>query len=116
MLPRLERPRQANPHGVLVTCGVRFSERKGTVLEHAHLPPEKVISILDPIREGCGTRSTSRLVGVDKKAVTRYIRKAGAHAGQLHDELVAFSPGDQGAPDRRAVELRGQEGSAMRSR
>jgi len=80
------------------TCDAHVSERKGTVLEHAHLAPEKVIAILDHLREGCGTRSTGRLVRVDKNTVTRYVRLAGAHAGRLHEELVAFSPGDQGGP------------------
>src|SRR3954464_9949762 len=76
------------------TCKARFSERKGTVLEQARLPDEKVHAVLDHIREGCGTRATSRLVKVDKNTVTRYIAQAGAHARPLHDELVAFSPRD----------------------
>ena len=76
------------------TCKARFSERKGTVLEQARLPDETVHAVLDHIREGCGTRATSRLVKVDKNTVTRYIAKAGAHAGPLHRELVAFSPRD----------------------
>jgi transposase-like protein len=76
------------------TCQARFSERRGTVLEQARLPDEKALAVLDHIREGCGTRATSRLVKVDKNTVTRYIAKAGAHARPLHDELVAFSPQD----------------------
>ena len=80
------------------TGGAHASERKGTVLEHAHLPTEKVVAILDHLCEGCGTRSTSRLVDVDKNTVTRYVRLAGTHADRLHHELVAFSPVDQGGP------------------
>jgi LacI family transcriptional regulator len=76
------------------TCKARFSERKGTVLEQARLPDETAHAVLDHIREGCGTRATSRLVKVDKNTVTRYIAKAGAHAEPLHRELVAFSPRD----------------------
>ena len=76
------------------TCKARFSERKGTALEQARLPDEKALAVLDHIREGCGTRATSRLVKVDKNTVTRYIAKAGAHAHPLHRELVAFSPRD----------------------
>ena len=76
------------------TCKARFSERKGTVLEQARLPDETVHAVLNHIREGCGTRATSRLVKVDKNTVTRYIAKAGAHAEPLHRELVAFSPRD----------------------
>jgi len=74
------------------TCMDRFSERKGTVLEQSRLPFDKAISVLDHLREGCGTRSTGRLVGVSKDTVTRLSRKAGRHAQVSHDEHVAFSP------------------------
>src|SRR5262249_62264776 len=76
------------------TCKRSFSERKGTVLEHARLPDGKALAVLKHIREGCGTRATSRLVDVDKNTVTRYLAKAGAHAERPHDELVALSPPD----------------------
>jgi transposase-like protein len=76
------------------TCKKAFSERKGTVLEDSRLPAEKVVSLLDHIREGCGTRATSRLLHVDKNTVTRYIVLAGDHAQELHEEKVAFSPQD----------------------
>src|ERR1700712_3638786 len=55
------------------TCKARFSERKGTVLEHARLPDDKALAVLKHIREGCGTRATGRLVYVDKNTVTRYL-------------------------------------------
>src|SRR5512135_3319000 len=74
------------------TCKARFSERKGTVLEHSRLPDAKALDVLNHLREGCGTRATGRLVRVDKNTVTRYLARAGAHAESLHDELVAFSP------------------------
>lgn len=77
------------------TCKTYFSERKGTVLEQARLPVEKVVSVLQHIQEGCGSRATGRLVKVERNTVTRYIRLAGVHSKQLHDELVAFSPSDQ---------------------
>lgn len=76
------------------TCKARSSERKGTVLEQCRLPDAKALNVLNHIREGCGTRATGRLVGVDKNTVTRYIAMAGAHAQPLHQELVAFSPHD----------------------
>ena len=74
------------------TCKRSFSERKGTVREHARPPDEKALAILNHLREGRGTRATSRLVEVDKNTVTRYLAKAGAHAERLHVDLVAFSP------------------------
>jgi transposase-like protein len=77
------------------TCKKRFSERKGTPLFGLRLPEEKMISLLDHICEGCGVRKTSRLVGVHRDTVTRYILAAGQHAKALHDELAAFSPKNQ---------------------
>jgi len=76
------------------TCKAHFSERKGTVLEGARLAEDRVVAILQHLDEGCGTRATSRLLGVNKNTVTRYVLLAGGHARQLHQELVAFSPHD----------------------
>ena len=77
------------------TCKARFSERKGTPLFDARLPEDKIISVLDHIREGCGVRQTARLCHVNKNTVIRYSLAAGEHAKQSHDEVVAFSPSDQ---------------------
>jgi transposase-like protein len=74
------------------TCRARFSERKGTPLVDSRLPPEKVESVLEHIAEGCGVRQTGRLCRVNRTTVGRYSRLAGAHAQQLHDELVELSP------------------------
>jgi len=77
------------------TCTARFSERKGTPLFDARLPTDTVVSILAHVAEGVGTRKTGRLTGVHPDAVTRDLRLAGDQAEALHDELVAFSPGDE---------------------
>jgi IS1 family transposase/transposase-like protein len=74
------------------TCRGRFSERKGTPLYRAHLPEDKVTSILEHVHEGCGVRKTARLVKVHPDTVSRYSRAAGEHAHAAHDELVAHSP------------------------
>jgi LacI family transcriptional regulator len=76
------------------TCKARFSERKGTPLFDARLPAGKVVALLHHVAEGVGVRKTSRLVGVSRDTVARYSARAGGHAQQLHDELVAFSPQD----------------------
>ncbi len=81
-------------------CKARFSERKGTPFFQAKLPPEKVVSVLEHINEGCGVRKTERLVGVHRDTVTRYSRLAGEHALKAHDELVAFPPQDRRGPVR----------------
>ena len=82
------------------SCKARFSERKGTPLFHSCLPPEKAVSVLQHLVEGNGVRQTERLVGVHRDTVMRLARKAGEHARDAHDELVAFSPRDPRDPVR----------------
>ena len=76
------------------TCKRSYSERKGTALERSQLPTDKVVSVLDHLREGCGVRATSRLTGVSRDTISRYLGLAGQQSKNLHDELVAFSPSD----------------------
>jgi len=74
------------------TCKRSYSQRKGTALERSQLPTDKVVSVLDHLREGCGVRATSRLTGVSRDTVARYLARTGDQSKQLHDELVAISP------------------------
>ena len=74
------------------TCRDRFSERKGTPLYRAHLPEDKILSILEHIHQGCGVRKTARLVKVHPDTVSRYGRATGDHSRATHDDLVAPSP------------------------
>src|SRR3954447_7339423 len=74
------------------TCRARVSEPKGTPLYRAHLPEDKVTSILEHISEGCGVRKTARLGKGHPDTGSRYTRAAGEHARSAHDELVANSP------------------------
>ena len=82
------------------TCQARFSERKGTALFATRLPQDKATAVCQHLQEGCGVRQTGRLVGVDKDTVGRYALKAGGHARDTHDEVVAFSPSDARSPVR----------------
>jgi transposase-like protein len=79
-------------------CKARFSERKGTPLFDTRLTDDKARAVLEHLADGCGVRQTGRLTGVDKDTVVRYALRAGNHARQLHDELVALSPPDHQGP------------------
>ena len=96
------------------TCKKRFSQRKGTVFYRAHMPVEKVVSILEHVQEGCGMRATGRLMRVKEDTVIRYAKLGGAHAGRLHEELLAFSPSDPGIAVGREVGVRRQEAGPVR--
>lgn len=89
-------PRKQRRMLVCRTCQARFSERKGTALFGARLAHDRVLAVFAHLQDGCGVRQTARLTGVDKDTVVRYGLRAGTHARQAHDELVAFSPDDPG--------------------
>ena len=76
------------------TCKRSYSERKGTALQRSQLPADKAASVLQHLREGCGIRATSRLTGVSRSTVSRYLALAGDQSKNLHDEFVDFSPSD----------------------
>jgi hypothetical protein len=76
------------------TCKRSYSQRKGTAFERSQLPADKVVSVLEHLREGCGVRATSRLTGVSRDTISRYLALAGEQSQNLHDEFVAFSPSD----------------------
>jgi transposase-like protein len=82
------------------TCQKRFSERKGTALFGLRLPQSQALAVFAHLQDGCGVRQTGRLTGVDKDTVVRYALRAGSHARNSHEELVAFSPFDPGSPAR----------------
>ena len=96
-------------------CKARFAERQGTPLFGAKLETAKLISVLDHVSEGCGVRKTSRLPGVHRDTVLRYSRLAGAHAHDLHDVLVAFSPEDQRGAICREMGFCREKAAALRS-
>jgi hypothetical protein len=76
------------------TCKKSYSQRKGTAFERSQLPADKVVSVLEHLREGCGVRATNRLTGVSRDTISRYLARAGDQSKKHHDELVAFSPSD----------------------
>ena len=69
-------------------CGTNFSERHGTPLFRAQLPPAKIADIAQHVVEGTGMRATGRLCGVSLNTVLRIALRAGEHAQAFHDQQV----------------------------
>jgi len=70
------------------TCKTEFSERKGTALFGTKMSPEKIVTVAQHLKEGCGIRKTVRLTGASKTGVTSMAIRLGLHARALHDERV----------------------------
>jgi len=69
-------------------CQQEFSERKNTALWNSKIPEAKAISVAEHLADGCGIKSTARLVKVDPSTVRRLNRKAGKHGQQYHEQEV----------------------------
>ena len=69
-------------------CGREFSERRGSALFNTKITEDKAVSVMDHLNEGCGVKSTAKLVHVSKDAVRRLIEVTGKTSKEIHDKRV----------------------------
>ena len=70
------------------TCGQRFSERRGSLMEYGHLPQEKVVTIVKCLRHGNNVDATADIAGVDPRTVQRIVERAGPRGEAFHNQKV----------------------------
>ena len=66
------------------TCGQRFSERRGTLLQYTKLPEETVVRIIKCLGYGCSIEATADICEVDPRTVERLLEQAGRRAEDFH--------------------------------
>jgi transposase-like protein len=66
------------------TCGHRFSERQGTLLEYAKLPEETIVRIVKCLVHGCSIEATADICEVTRRTVECLLEKAGRRAEDFH--------------------------------
>ena len=70
------------------TCGQRFSERQGSLLQYTQLPLETVIRIVKCLGHGCGIDATADICEVDPRSVARLLERAGIRAEDFHRQQL----------------------------
>jgi transposase-like protein len=73
---------------VCCTCQIRFQERRGTLMEGAKIPREKVELIMKCLTWGNSIAATADIAEVDERTVERIVRRAGERAGVFHDRAA----------------------------
>lgn len=66
------------------TCGSRFSERQGSLMQDTKLPQADVVRIIKCLGHGCSVEATSDICEVDARTVQRLLEKAGKRAVDFH--------------------------------
>jgi transposase-like protein len=66
------------------SCGHRFSERQGTLLEYAKLPEETIVRIVKCLVHGCSIEATADICEVTPRTVESFLNKAGRRAEDFH--------------------------------
>lgn len=66
------------------SCGHRFSERAGSLLEETKLPEETVVRIIKCLGHGCSVAAAADICEVDPRTVERMVEKAGRRAEHFH--------------------------------
>jgi transposase-like protein len=66
------------------TCGHRFSEREGSLMQDAKLNQADVVRIIKCLGHGCSIEAAADICEVDTRTVQRLLEKAGKRADDFH--------------------------------
>lgn len=66
------------------TCGRRFSERQGSLMQDTKLPEADVVRIIKCLGHGCSVEATADICEVDTRSVQRLLERAGKRAADFH--------------------------------
>jgi hypothetical protein len=66
------------------TCGPRFSERQGSLMQDTKPPAVDVVRIVKCLGHGCSIEATADICEVDPRAVQRLLERAGPRAADFH--------------------------------
>jgi transposase-like protein len=66
------------------TCGSRFSERQGSLMQDTKLSHAEVVRIVKCLGHGCSVEATADICEVDTRTVQRFLEKAGKRAADFH--------------------------------
>jgi len=67
------------------TCGHRFSERQGSLMQDTKLKHEDVVRIVKCLGHGCSVEATADICEVDTRTVQRLLEKSGKRAADFHN-------------------------------
>jgi len=66
------------------TCGARFSERQGSLMQYTKLPHADVVRIVKCLGHGCSVGAAADICEVDTRTVQRFLGKSGKRAADFH--------------------------------
>ena len=66
------------------TCGTRFSERQGSLMQDTKLSQADVVRIIKCLGHGCSVEATADICEVDTRTVQRLLEKSGERAADFH--------------------------------
>ena len=67
------------------TCGARFSERQGSLMQDTKLSPSDVVRIVKCLGHGCSVEAAADICEVDTRTVQRLLEKSGKRAADFHN-------------------------------
>jgi len=66
------------------TCGSRFSERQGSLMQDTKLSCVDVVRIIKCLSHGCSVEATADICEVDTRTVQRLLERSGKRAADFH--------------------------------
>ena len=87
------------------SCGTRFSERQGSLMEYTKLPESTVVRIIKCLGYGCSIEAAADICEVDPRTVEHLLEKAGKRAEDFHRLQLERLQSDKPVPGLEAVQL-----------
>jgi len=66
------------------TCGTRFSERQGSLMQDTKLSQVEVVRIIKCLGHGCSVEATADICEVDTRTIQRLLENSGKRAADFH--------------------------------
>lgn len=67
------------------TCGTRFSERQGSLMQDTKLSHVDVVRIVKCLGHGCSVEAAADICEVDTRTIQRLLERAGKRASDFHN-------------------------------
>jgi transposase-like protein len=70
-------------------CQHRFSERRGSLMQHTKVPAGTVVRVVKCLTHGCSVEATADICEIDPRTVERVLDRAGPRAEEFHRQQLA---------------------------
>jgi transposase-like protein len=89
-------------------CGKTFSETKGTALYYLKKGADLFVLVVTLLAHGCPSQAIVAAFGIDERTVAAWLKRAGEHCREVHQQLVGRQQFDLGQVQADEIKVKAQ--------